>query len=171
ARDHRLSFGALEELAHVPESGARHRVAAIQHGVDGDAGNAFPGAEIDEREEMLVERVDAALADQPNEMHRPARPLRLLTCVHERAIPKEAAIGDGAIDPYEILHHDAAGAEIQVANFAVADLMLRQSNRQTRSREQRLRIPRGERVPRRRLRQGDCISLTFCAVSSTFEYD
>src|SRR3954469_12535613 len=118
---------------------------------------------------MLIESVNATLADQPNEMHRPARLLRLLTCVHERPIAEEAAIGNGAINPYEILHHDAAGAEIQVPDFAVADLMLRQSNRQTRSREQRLRIPRSERVPRRRLRQGDCISVTFRAVAPTVE--
>ena len=58
-----------------------------------------------------------------------------------------------------------------MADLAVADLMLRQSNRQTGSREQRSWVARRERIPGWRLRQGDRITITFGAISPTVEND
>ena len=62
----------VEQRAHVTEARTRHRVASVEQRVDGDPRNASFGTEIDESEEMLVDGVDAAIADQPHQMDRAA---------------------------------------------------------------------------------------------------
>ena len=101
---------------------------------------------------MLVKCVHAALADKSHEMHRALRLLGSTACIDEGLGSEEAAVGNRPVDPHEVLHHDASSAQVQVANFAVADLMLGQSNRQTRSGEEGAWVARNERVPGRSLR-------------------
>src|SRR5207237_9287788 len=120
---------------------------------------------------MWVDRMNSALADEANEVHSALRALRALACTDERFVSEETPVGDPAIDPHEILHHDASGPEIQMPDFTVADLMFRQSNRQTRSREQRSWIAPRERIPGRRLRQGNRITITFGAIPPAVEND
>ena len=120
---------------------------------------------------MLVKCVHAALADKSHEMHRALRLLGSTACIDEGLGSEEAAVGNCPVDPHEVLHHDASSAQVQVANFAVADLMLRQSNRQTRSGKQRSRVSRRQRIPNRGLRQRDGIAFLFRAVAPPIKND
>ena len=111
------------------------------------------GAQIDQREEMLVDRVDAAGADEPHEVDRAARLLGVIARGDKHAVVEERPVANRFADAHEVLHDDAAGAEVQMADLAVAHLPLGEPDREARRLEQRPRVARDERVPRRRVRR------------------
>ena len=103
--------------------------------------------EIDEREQVLVDRVHAALAEQPHQVERATRGLRPLAGAEEGLVTEEAAVGDRLGDPDEVLHHHAAGAEIEVPDLAVPHLPARKPHRQSGGIEQRPGRTSHERDP------------------------
>ncbi len=46
----------------------------------------------------------------------------------ERRNPEERPVADREVDADDVLHHDPAGAEVEVADLAVSHLPLGQSN-------------------------------------------
>jgi hypothetical protein len=80
--------------------------------------------EVDEREEVPVEPVHAARADQPEQVQRPAVSLDLLARGDERRVLEERAVGDRLRDADHVLEHASAGTQVQVADLAVPHLTL-----------------------------------------------
>jgi hypothetical protein len=93
--------------------------------VDRDAWHLLPLAQVDKSEKVLIHGVDSAFADQPDKVNGAVGLPRSLARLDERSVLEKAALGDCAIDAYEVLHYDASRAEIEMANLAVADLALR----------------------------------------------
>src|SRR2546423_1498702 len=88
-----------------------------------DLFHAFPTCEIQQCTEVRVDCVNSARTDQSKQMQSATLLLLYLSaCTREGRIGVEAPVGDGRRDPYQILHHDASGAKIEVADFAVAHL-------------------------------------------------
>src|SRR5205814_4918379 len=58
----------IEQLLHVAECGLGQRVSPVQKSVNGDSLQAFALREIDEGEEVRVNRVDTTRADQAHQM-------------------------------------------------------------------------------------------------------
>jgi hypothetical protein len=80
--------------------------------VDRDSRNFLTTRELDYGEKMGIDCVNASSADQSKEMKRSAIFLRLPTRADECGILEERPIRDGRGNSYEILHHDASGAEV-----------------------------------------------------------
>ena len=83
---------------------------------------------------MTVERVYATVADQSHEVQRAAVLPNALTCRCESGVASKRPIGDSAIDADEVLPNHAAGAEIEMPDFAVAHLAFGESHPETRCR-------------------------------------
>ena len=71
----------------------------------------------------------------------------------QRGVAEEAAVLDRLVDADEILLHDSAGAEVEVADLRVAHLALRQADCGTGRIELGVRIGRPQVVEDRRIRQ------------------
>ena len=96
---------------------------------------------------MFIKCVYPAVAQQADEMHSRALLTRRSTGVQQRLIREKASILDSACDAHEVLHDDAACAEIHVADFAVSHLPVGQSNRSSRRSQQGTRRLRPQGVP------------------------
>src|SRR2546423_11703759 len=107
--------------------------------------------QLEQREEMLVDSVDAARSDQSHQMQRAAVAFYLSACTHQRRVGVEASIGNGRGDPYQILQHYSTRAEIEVSHLTVAHLSFGQSDAQTGRFEQRSRSAGPNGVPGRRV--------------------
>jgi hypothetical protein len=139
--------------------------------MDGDALHAPLRRQVDQREQVLVHRVNAAGADQAEDVQRTMIALRELTGLDERGIIEKGTTPDGLVDPHEVLHDHAAGPEVQVADFAVSHLPLRQSNSQSRRLEQGARRAGPQSIPGRRVGECDRVSLPRFAISPSVEHD
>ena len=64
---------ALLEVGHEPVGRARRRVAAVEQGVDDDVVGAFLPRELGDGDGVAVDRVDAAGADQADQVQATAR--------------------------------------------------------------------------------------------------
>ena len=126
---------ALDRLQ-VAGSGVRRRVAAVGEGVDDHLGNAEVGGHPDQRLQVLHARVDPAVADQADQVEA----LGVAHSVDEDRVLVELAVGHGIVDPGQVLAHHRAGAEVEVADLAVAHLALRQADRPTGGRERGVRV-------------------------------
>ena len=73
-------------------------------------------------------------------------------------VSKECTVHDGLCDAREVLKHDAAGADVRVADLAVAHLAVRQADVQTGGRELRVRPALQETVHHRRFGRVDGVS-------------
>ena len=128
----------VEQLsACSPSARSRHRVAAVEQRVNRDARHAPLGAQIDQREQVLVDRVHAAVADEAHEVHGAAVLRRGVARVDERRIREKRSVANRLADANEVLHHHSAGTEVEVAHLAVSHLPLGQSHGEPRRVEQR----------------------------------
>ena len=67
----------------------------------------------------------AAGRDEPDQVQRSAALARRRARRPQRLVLEEAAVLDRLVDADEVLLHDRAGAEVQVADLGVAHLALR----------------------------------------------
>src|SRR3954470_1308071 len=126
-------------------------------------------AQVDEREQMLIDCVHSALADQTHEVNALVGCDGLLDLLDPGAIAEEASVLDRFVDANEILHHDPAGPEVEVTDLTVADLTRWKAHGEARGLEQSARVTGPEPVPGRRRRHCDRISLAFSPVSPPIE--
>ncbi len=82
--------------------------------------------ELEARLEVAEVAVHAALGHEAHEVQRAAPPGGLVAGLHEDAVAEEVAVGDRLRDAREVLVHDAAGADVEVADLGVAHLARRQ---------------------------------------------
>ena len=83
---------------------------------------------------------------------------------------EELAAGDGLVDARDVHLHDAAGAHIQVAHFAVAHLPVGQADGGTGSVDQRVGKFGEQAVVIGLAREGDGVAFGFGAVAPAVEY-
>ena len=102
------------------------RVAAIEQGMDPHGRDAVAGGELGKRDQMAVVGMDAARTDQADQVQPAVRSCRALARRDEGRPLEEAAVGDGRIDPRQVLEDRSPSAEVQVADLRVAHLPGRQ---------------------------------------------
>src|SRR5437899_3302968 len=108
---------------------------------------------------MFIERVHTTGPNQPNHVQRSFVPTCILDELHERWNAKELAGLDRLRNADKVLRNDAPRAEIQVTDFAVADLSFRKTDGEPRRLEQRARRSLPQLMPNRRLAQLDGIAV------------
>jgi hypothetical protein len=115
--------------------------------------------------------MDATFADQSDQVQRPPGALRGPTGLDERLVVEERPVLDRLRDSHQVLHHDAAGAQVEVPDLAVAHLPFGQSHGKPGGLEQRAGGSRDERVPRRHRRHRDRIPLALAPIAPTIQND
>ena len=84
--------------------------------------------EIEQREQVAVDSVNAAVSEQSHEMERAAGLAHMSADVAEGSDHEERTVTDREIDADDVLHDNAAGTEVQMADFTVSHLPFRESN-------------------------------------------
>lgn len=127
-----LSYADLANLLlegfEVAEAAGGHGVAAVHEGVDVDAGEGMLGGELEERVEVALLRVHAAVGDESEEVEGAVALSRKLDGAGENGIGEEGAVLDGGIDTGDVHADDASGTEVEMADFAVAHLAVGKSD-------------------------------------------
>ena len=113
------------------------------------AGDAQQGIEV------LLVGVHAAIRDQPEEVELASAFARALHGLHDGRVFLEFAGRDGHVDARDVHLHDAAGADVQVAHFAVAHLAVGQADKMLRRANERVGKLAEQLVVRRLAGQGD----------------
>ena len=88
---------------------------------------------------MILVRMNAAGRDQPNQMASAAARFELFDQGDERGRTLDFAAGNGFVDARQVLDHHAAGADIEMADFGIAHLAVRQADVLARSVENSVR--------------------------------
>jgi len=91
--------------------------------------------------------------------------------VEQHWMREEFAVLDHQIDARNFHMHDAPGANIQMAHFAVAHLALGQPDKRPAGMDERIGIFAQQPVIRRLAREGDGVGLGFSPVSPAVEDD
>ena len=126
---HAVLAHLLLELRNVARAGGGRGVAAVHEGVDEDALQAVLARSAQQRVQMLLVRVHAAVGDQAEEMQLPSAFARALHGLHDGRVLLELAGRNLRVDARDVHLHNAAGADVQVAHFAVAHLPVRQADK------------------------------------------
>ena len=149
----------------------RRRVAAVEEAMDGDGGHPGPDAELDTGQQVPVERVDAARAEQPHQVQGAAALPEAGAELDEGGELVELAALNALRDSHEVLRHHPSGAQVQVPDLAVAHLSFRQSHREAASVQQRSGVGVPEPVPDRGRGQLNRVTLALGAVAPAVQDD
>src|SRR5258707_7246100 len=120
---------------------------------------------------MSVDRVNASAPDQTHQVHALLLRDRVADGLSEDAVLEKRPVLDRLRDANEVLRHDATRTEVEVADFAVADLALGKANREAGRIEQRHWETGRQYVPCGRGRERDRVSLPLCPVAPAIEDD
>jgi hypothetical protein len=112
-----------------------------------------------QRDHVRVMAVHAAVGDQPKQMQ--SMSARSTKGVLQNMIPFQFAIGDGLINPGEVLINDPASSEIKVANLGVTHLSFRQANVHAAGAQSRPGIIAIQTIVKRRGREQCCVAVLF----------
>jgi hypothetical protein len=108
---------------------------------------------VDEGEEMLDRAMHAAVGHEAEEMQATASLLRFENDVPDDEVLGQRPVVHREVDPRDVHHGDASGAEVQVPDLAVAHLPGRQPDVRAARSDDAVRVAGLERVERRRLRE------------------
>jgi len=72
--------------------------------------------QLDQRDEVSIVRVNAAVRHQPHEVQRAAARPDAAEQIGDRSVLAERAVSDDAADTLDILVHHPTAAEVHVAN-------------------------------------------------------
>ena len=106
--------------------------------MDEDAGQSILARGTQQRVEVLLVGVDAAVGEQPEEMELTPAFLRPLHGLHQRRNQVKGVGGNQRVDAGDVHLHNAARADVQVAHFAVAHLAVGQPDKVVRRVNQRV---------------------------------
>ena len=118
-----------------------------------------------QRMQMRLLRVHAAIREQPQQMQLPPLFARAVDRPHNLRMLVEAAVRDHRIDTRDVHRHHAARADVQMPDFAVAHLPIRQPDKVIRSMQQCVGKLAQQPVVIRFSRLGNCVCVTFRAIS------
>jgi len=121
ARPRRLGVGG--DVGEEPVGDRRRRVAAVSERV-GDGGDAGGGTDVDQRRQMRHVRVDAAVREEAHQVDAPVVVVGVRQRRPDGVVLGEFAGVDGVVDPGIRLLHHPSGADVEVADLAVAHLPL-----------------------------------------------
>ena len=150
------------------DAAVRRRVAPVHEAVDENALDVLLARHVQQREKMLDVRVHAAVAQQTHQMQL-ARAAALHRVEQQRLLEKFAG-RDHQVDARDVHVHDAARADIQVADFAVAHLPFGQADGRPGSVDQRVGKFCEQPVVIRFAREGDGVALGFGAIAPAIEH-
>ncbi len=126
---HAVLAHLLLELGDIPRAGVGRGVAAIHECVHEDALQSVLARHAQQRVEMFLVRVHAAVGDKSEQMQLRAALARPLHGLHDRRLFRELPCGNQRVDARDVHLHNAAGADVQVADFAVAHLPVGQADK------------------------------------------
>ena len=136
ARDACHAHGVLEsvlgdevlQLLHVALAARRRDVAAVHERMHAHISDAALHGMLDERIQVLVAGVHAAIGEQAHEVQRGTRRLCRLDSIVDHGVIADGAGAASHIDTRELLMHHAAGADVEMPHLGVAHLTLRQAH-------------------------------------------
>jgi hypothetical protein len=143
------------DLTDVAEPGIGRRVAAVGEGVEENPRQTPPPAQFQAREEVLEQPVHAGVADDAEKMKIRAVLQAIRDGSVELGVLVKLAVADLLGDADGLLVDDPAGADVLVADLAVAHRPLGQADVESAGRDQRRRILRHQAVGDRMLREVD----------------
>jgi len=118
---------------------------------------------------VLLVRVNAAVGNQPEKMKLATPFARSLHRLHNRRVLLKFSRRDLLVDSRDVHLHNPAGADVQVAHFAVAHLPIRKPDEMLRGPDQRIRELPQQLVIRGLARQRDGIVLGLGSVTPAVE--
>ena len=110
------------QVAHEAARAVGRGVAPVGEGVDEDARQAAVACELQEGAQVVVAGVDAAVAQEAEEVERLAALPGVLDRADERGVLEEGAVLDRLVEAGDPLVDDEAGAEVEVPDLGVAHL-------------------------------------------------
>src|SRR6202046_925281 len=157
----------LFELAEEIYSAVGRSVAPVHKTMDENIFDFIFARHLQEREEMIDVRMDAAVADKAEKVE-----LTRATAFHgfeKQRLARKFAVGDELIDSRAVHVNDAAGPDIQVADFAVAHLSDGKTDSGTGRLDERIGKVLQDAVVVGLARESDGIAFGFGAVAPAVE--
>ena len=124
----RRLFQLLADALQIGFCAFRRRIAAVEESMHDDILQAVFVCQPQQCEQVLFMAVNAAVRQQAQQMQAFAAGLGLVYRCQQVRIAEEVAGFDVVIDARNILAHDPPGTDVQVADFRVAELVLRQAD-------------------------------------------
>ena len=161
----------LLQLLEVSRAVGGQRVAAVHEGVHEDAVHAVLLRHLQQRVEMRLLRMHAAVGKQSEQMQPPLAGARMLHGIEQHGMREEFAVLDHQIDARDVHVHDAPRADVEVPDFAVAHLPFGQSDERPAGVNERVGILAQQPVVGRLARERDGVGFGFGTVSPAVEDD
>ena len=149
----------LGALGHIVFAGSRRDIAAVEQCMDIDLFQAAALGQFHQGIQVGVVAVHTAVGEQPNEMQRGLFRNGVIHCGDEGGVLKEVAILDGLGDAGQLLVHNAAGADVGVANLRVSHLAVRQADVHAGRPDLRDRVAAENAVQVRLIGRLDCVAV------------
>ena len=92
---------------------------------------SFPFRKLQKPVKMRIVAVDAAIGQKSHDMQRRAVPAAVLHALQQRRIPEEISVLNALGNARQFLVDDPSGTHVQMADFGIAHLSVRQSDRQS----------------------------------------
>ena len=164
---HAVLAHLLLELAQEVDAAVGRRVAAVHEAVDENVLHLVFARHAQQLEQMLDVRMHAAVAHQPDQMQLASA--AALHRVEQQRLAEEFAAGDQLVDARDVHLDDAAGADIQVAHFAIAHLPFGQADVRAGGVNQRVGKILQQAVVIGFAGEGDGVALGFGAIAPAVE--
>ncbi len=159
----------LVELFEIACAAGGEGVAAVEEGVDVDALEVVLRGHAEEGVEVSELGVDAAVGDEADEVQGVAALGCVVHGLDEGGVLEELAGGDGGVDAGDVHADDAAGAEVEVADFGVAHLAVGEADEVVAGADEGVGVVAEESVVGGLARKGDGVGVGFGAVSPAVE--
>ena len=163
----------LLQLLKISSTVGRESVAAVHEGVDENTISiqAILFCHLQQSMKMGLIRMHAAVRKQPKKMQAASAGLRILHGLEQNRMRKEFAILDHQLNARAVHVNDAASADIQMSDFAVAHLSVRQADGWAAGLNKRVGIFAQQAVIDRLTGKCDGIGFGFGAVTPSVEDD
>src|SRR5258708_6897865 len=120
---------------------------------------------------MSLLRMHTAVGEQAEQMESPLAHARVLHRREQDGMREELAILDHQVDARDVHVNDAAGADVEMPDFAVAHLSFRKADERSAGMNERVGIFAQQPVVSGLARQRDCVGFGLGAVSPAVEDD
>ena len=108
------------ELGNIALTARGRHVATIKEAVHADVLKTARDRMLEDREKVLVVRMDASIGEKPHDMQRTAWLLRRIETRVDDLVFVDGTCTARAVDARELLMDDAAGADVQMPDLGVA---------------------------------------------------
>ena len=142
-------------------------VAAIHKAMHEHFGNLLALRHFEQREQVVDMRVDSPIADEPHQVEPVFAPGFHHFSQHR--IGEQRLVIDGVVNFGDVHHQNAAGADVQVADFAVAHLTIGQAHEMAIGADQSVRIGLDQVIEGGLAREGDSVACHLFAMAPAIE--